>query len=68
MKIEMATRREALKDVRISKGLSQAQIASRAGLSRSHYTNIETGARKPSLSVMQAICKALGVDNTIKLF
>lgn len=47
---------------RINKNLSQATVAKKANISRSHYANIEHGKRRPSPEVAQAIADVLGVD------
>jgi DNA-binding XRE family transcriptional regulator len=43
-------------------GLTQEELASSAGISRSYLTEIETGAKEGSLKTMKAIAAALGVD------
>jgi transcriptional regulator with XRE-family HTH domain len=48
----MRARREAL-------GLSQEEAAGRAGLDRSHYSNIERGESKPGYPTLLAIAAAL---------
>lgn len=52
LRIALITRRKAL-------GLSQEQVAQRAGLSRAYYTNIERGVKTPSLVLAQRIAEVL---------
>lgn len=43
---------ELIRDHRISRRLTQEQVAKHAGISRAQYTNIETARLSPSLVVM----------------
>lgn len=45
---------------RVERGLSQAQLAEKAGATRQTIGMIEAGNYNPSLSLCVAICKALG--------
>lgn len=54
-------KRTVLIKARESKGLSQAEVAARAKISRCFYTQIENGTRTPALSVALRISEALGV-------
>lgn len=47
--------RETLKKKRQQQGLTQEQVSQRAHISRSYYTNIETGKKRPSLGVGQKL-------------
>lgn len=49
-----------LKEIRISQRLLQEQVAAAAGIERAYYSMIETGKRKPSVNVAQAIANILG--------
>jgi putative transcriptional regulator len=51
--------REALKQARENKGLSQKQLAELASIDRSSYVHIEQGDRNPSLRVATAIARVL---------
>ncbi len=42
--------------------LTVAELAVRAGVSRSYLSKIETGRREPTLSTVKALAAALGVD------
>jgi transcriptional regulator with XRE-family HTH domain len=50
---------------REEKGLTQEQVAKRAGVAKEYVTMLERGARKaPTLPVLQRLAKALGVPVT----
>lgn len=53
-----------LKEIRISQRLLQEQVAAAAGIERAYYSMIETGKRKPSVNVAQAIANILGFEWT----
>ena len=56
---------EWIKSTRLAQGVSQREIADRAGLSRSYVCDIEHGrSSKPSFECLERIAKALGVDRT----
>lgn len=42
--------------------ISQEELADRSGKDRTYISGIERGRRNPSLSVMQSVADALGVD------
>ena len=50
-----------VREMRLSKGLSQGDVARRLNLYRSYISGIERGVRNPSLKVVEKIAKALGV-------
>lgn len=51
--------------LREEKGLSQRQLASRAGVTNGYISQLEAGDKKnPSLAVLQRLAKALGVPVT----
>lgn len=54
--------RTKLQEMRNRAGLNHEQAAELSGISRSHYTLIESGKRTPSLSVAIRIAHALGCD------
>ena len=56
-----------IKKARINAGLSQAELAARAGTSQAYISEIEGGKTKPSLGMLEAIAKALGCTLTILL-
>jgi len=54
-----------LKRLRNAQGLTQEQVAEKAGVSKNYITMLETGTRKsPSLPVLRRLAKALGVPVT----
>ncbi len=53
---------EKLKRLRESAGLSQQQLADRAGMNRFGVAKLEQGVREPSWATVQVLAKALGVD------
>lgn len=50
-----------LKAVRIQKGLSQADVAKRAGVERSYISSLETGKNNFSLNILEKVLGALGI-------
>lgn len=50
-----------LREVRKERGLTQEQLAERAGLSTHYVGNIEQAVRNPSLTSIIQICAALGI-------
>ena len=55
---------EYLKAIRISKGLSQKDIADTVKITQPTYSNIEKGKRRPSVDVAKKIAEVLGFDWT----
>jgi transcriptional regulator with XRE-family HTH domain len=51
-----------LKRLRGAAGLSQPELAERAGMNRYGIAKLEQGVREPSWSTVQALAKALGVS------
>ena len=51
-----------LRYLRKAKGLSQEDLAFKAGIHRTYVGGIERGERNPSLKNIAAIAKALGVS------
>lgn len=53
---------EKLRKLREARGLTQAELAERAGLHRVYLTQVEGGVKtNPSLDTLQRLAKALGV-------
>lgn len=50
-----------LKRLRTAKGISQEQLALKAGLDRTFISMLERGVRQPSLSTVFVIARQLGV-------
>jgi transcriptional regulator with XRE-family HTH domain len=59
---------ETFRTVREDAGLPQKRVAIAAGVSQSHYSEIEAGAVLPSLEVLAAIALALGGETSIRFF
>ena len=57
----MPTFGEVLKQLREKAGLSQRELAERAGTSQKAISFWEKGEREPTLSNLQKLCTALGV-------
>ena len=52
---------ERVRELRLAKGLSQEDLASRANVHRTYLGGIERGERNPSLKNIAAIAEALNV-------
>ena len=52
----------ALRELRQEKGLSQEELADKAGLHRTYISQIERGLKSPSLRSLDQIADALGVS------
>jgi XRE family transcriptional regulator, regulator of sulfur utilization len=52
---------KTVREIRLARGLSQAELAERAGLSREYVNKIEAGKYDPPLSTINALAEALGV-------
>jgi DNA-binding XRE family transcriptional regulator len=53
---------ESLAQLRLSKGLSQSQLAKKAGLRQPNISEIEAGKRKPEYATASKIASALDVS------
>jgi len=53
---------QRIREIRISKGLTQTQVSEKAGLHESYYGHIELCRFRPSLFVAWKIAKALSVS------
>jgi transcriptional regulator with XRE-family HTH domain len=51
-----------LKELREAAGLTQPDLAGRAGLTKDGIAQLETGRREPAWRTVVAICQALGVE------
>lgn len=56
-------KRAELKAFRVSKGLTQKDVAEMIGVSTSHYACIEQGTHNPSTQLVKAFCKVFGYEN-----
>ncbi len=59
--------RSELRERRLKKGLTQTEVAERAGIGQSHYSKIEAGEKTPSLTVAIALAEIVG-GTVAKLF
>lgn len=50
-----------LKRLRLEKGWSQEELADQAGLHRTYVSGVERGVRNPTITIVAALAKALGV-------
>jgi transcriptional regulator with XRE-family HTH domain len=50
-----------IKEARNSKGLSQEEVAFRADMDRAYLSEIESGLKNLSVSVLLKICKAIEI-------
>lgn len=53
---------ERVRELRLARGLSQEELAFKAGVHRTYLGGIERGERNPALKNIAAIAKALGVS------
>jgi transcriptional regulator with XRE-family HTH domain len=56
-----------LRRLRDEKGLSQEAFAHEAGIHRTYISDIERGARNPTITVVEKIAIALGVTAAVLL-
>lgn len=54
-----------LQKLRIQQGMTAEQVAQKAEITRSAYSNIELGYRSPSVAVAKRIAAVLGFDWTM---
>ena len=54
--------RALLKELRVGKGLTQADVAERLRLPQSYVSKVETGERRMDFVETAAFCDAIGVD------
>ncbi len=58
---------EKIRSIRVSRGVTQEDLAKKTGLSRSTIVNFERGKRIPRIDDLMKIAGALGVEATIFL-
>ena len=56
-----------LRRVREAEGISQEDLAGRAGLHRTYVSGVERGVRNPTVKVLDKIAKALKVKPSVFL-
>lgn len=54
-----------LRQIRLLKNLTEAEVASAAGIAQPFYHNIEFGIKNPSIKTAKAIARFLGFDWTL---
>ncbi|WP_027627617.1 helix-turn-helix domain-containing protein [Ruminiclostridium cellobioparum] len=52
---------DRIKLIRLEQGLTQEEVAYRAGIDQSHLGRLERGERNPSLAVIEKVIYALGI-------
>ena len=60
--IDKAKIGKQLKELRLSRGWKQVQVAEKVGLSRSQISNIESGKRALTLSTLKRFCEVYNID------
>lgn len=60
--------RETCRVIREKMKLSQAEVATLAGLSQTYYSEIERGVKEPGRDAIVRLCKALGLPEDETLF
>jgi transcriptional regulator with XRE-family HTH domain len=53
---------QRLRAVRVAQGLSQEELADRAGLHRTYVGSVERSERNVSIDSMERLAQAIGVD------
>lgn len=53
---------DRLRELRLNAGLTQEQLAERAGLAREYISGAETGRRNATLTTVYQLAAAIGVD------
>lgn len=53
-----------LKEVRLQKGLTQAELAKKANINSNYYAKIERAEVTPAISTFEKIVKALGIKSS----
>lgn len=61
MKYDHRVTAQVIGMLRTQKGLSQESLASKAGMARSHYAMIESGAKSPDIETLWRIATALEI-------
>lgn len=56
-----------MKKIRLEKGMSQGDICRALELDRAYISNVENGKQNLTISTMEKVAKALGVDIDILL-
>lgn len=54
---------DRLRKARQAKGLTQSEVAKKAGISENHYAQIERAEKNPTVSTFKSIINAIGVSS-----
>jgi len=54
----------SLQRMRLKYGLTQAEVAKRAGTNTNYYAKLERGEAVPSLKMLEKVVKALGIKSS----
>ena len=57
----------AIREHRLQAGLTQAELAQRAGIGRPHLNHIEGGRKNPTVVVLVHLARGLGVNPAVLL-
>lgn len=55
---------QILKEARLKKGLTQVEVAKKAGMGENTYPKIERGVSKPSPESIKRLMKVLDIDSS----
>jgi transcriptional regulator with XRE-family HTH domain len=58
---------DELKKAREAAGLTQQQVAAKAGITREYVSYLETGKYTPTVDVLMRLCAALGTKGWVLL-
>lgn len=58
----MKTYSNRIKELRMNKSLSQEQLADRLGVTKQAISQLERGVRKPSMTMLEALCDFFNVS------
>jgi transcriptional regulator with XRE-family HTH domain len=53
-----------IRKARLASGLTQAEVAKKAGISENHYAQIERAEKNPTVSTCKSIIRAIGVSSS----
>jgi ribosome-binding protein aMBF1 (putative translation factor) len=56
-----------VRELRIKQGLSQSELARRAGMTQPAVARFEAGGTVPTLPVLERLARSLGVELTVQL-
>lgn len=61
---KMKTPAQILKEARLKKGLTQVELAAKAGIHSNSYAKIERGESKPSPESIKKLIRVLDIDSS----